>query len=332
MQMLGQTIEARSPFSPWIIFYVALMAALVAWAILAANPHPLIAAALPLGIAFGLVLGRPQRTVLLVDREGLRLFGAHEMIYFDEINAITVGGRELGAQALSILSEPMEIHYQRGVLVVPPLTGVDFTEFHNFLQSQIPPQPPRPVPSVLADYLTQQIAKFGPDKVSVIQTRRDFTERWRRKRRKWVSAGIFLAGLTWFVTGIVVLSTNKRADEYGGWVALGFILGFGGILGYFAPHSLRRNQTGRLLVKHPDACLIVAPPGIALVQGDTKGALPWNEITKISRKFSQWGRARQVKGLQLRVRGAEIIIFDIYDRTPAEIEQLLRRNLDLPIA
>lgn len=329
--MLGQTIEARSPYSPWIFFHLLLVAGLVAWSVLAGNPHPLIAAALPLGIAIGLVLGRPQRVVLLVDREGLRPFGSHEMIYFNEISAVTLRGREFGPYVLSGPNEPMEIHYQRGVLVVPPLTSVDFAEFHNFVRSQIPAQPPRAVPPVLADYLSQQIAKFGPDKVTVIHTRRDFTERWRRKRRRWVSAGITLAGLTWFVAAIGVLSTHKHADEYGGWVALGFFLGFGGILGYFAPHSLRRNQTGRLLAKYPNACLIIAPPGIALTQGDTKGALPWHEITKISVKFLQWGRARHPKGLQLRVRGAEIIIFDIYDRTPAEIEQLFRRNLDQPV-
>jgi hypothetical protein len=330
--MLGQTIETRSPFSPWIIIHLVLVAALVAWAILARSPHPLIAAALPLGIAVGLVLGKPSRTVLLVDREGLRPLGAHETIYFDEISAITVGGREFGGPVLSIPSEPMEIHHQRGVLVVPALTSVDFTEFHNFLQSQIPPRPPRPVPTVLADYVAQQTAKFGPDKVIVIQTRRDLTEHWRRKRRKWISAGIFLTGLAWFVTGIAVLSTHKHSDEYGCWVAFGFFLGFGGILGYVAPHSLRQTQSARLLARHPDACLIVAPPGIALVQGDTKGALPWSEITKISTKSSQFGGTSQVKGLQLRVRGAEIVIFDIYEYTPAEIEELFRRNLDLPVA
>jgi hypothetical protein len=32
--------------------------------------------------------------------------------------------------------------------------------------------------------------------------------------------------------------------------------------------------------------------------------------------------------LQVRVRGAEIIVFDIYERSPADIEQLMRRNLE----
>lgn len=95
---------------------------------------------------------------------------------------------------------------------------------------------------------------------------------------------------------------------------------------------LSRNASAKLLAKHPNSCLIVAPTGIALVQGDTKGSLPWHEITKVAGYGPGWNRKNRGYGLQLHVRGAQIIVFDIYDRTPEEIEQLLRRNLDLPIA
>jgi hypothetical protein len=329
--MFGQTIDARAPFSPWIALYLLIAAALIAWAALIASAHPLFAAALPLGVVMGLIFGRPQRLVLLVDNDGLRPFGTPEKISFRDINAVTVGGREYDTLPQSLPIKPMEIHHDQGVLVVPPLMNVDFAEFHSFLLSQVPAQPTRTVPSVLTDYLAQQIAKFGPEKVLAIHTRRAFTEHWRRKRRKWISAGIFLAAIVWTVGSLAMLSTHPRADAYGAWLAVGFWLGVGALVGYFAPQALNRNATSRLLAKHPNSCLIVAPTGIALIQGDTKGSLPWREITKVTSKIAQWSRTRQAKGVQLRVRGAEIVVFDIYERTPQEIEQLLRRNLDLPI-
>jgi hypothetical protein len=41
---------------------------------------------------------------------------------------------------------------------------------------------------------------------------------------------------------------------------------------------------------------------------------------------------RRGHGLRVQVRGAEIIVFDIYEASPEEIEALLRRNLELPFA
>ena len=47
MQMVGQTIDARSPFSWAVPFFVLIAAGLIAWAVMDSNPHPALAAALP---------------------------------------------------------------------------------------------------------------------------------------------------------------------------------------------------------------------------------------------------------------------------------------------
>ncbi len=330
--MIGQTVEARSVFSPWIVINLVAVAALVGWSLLAVNLHPLIAAALPLGISIGLLLGRPSRIAFLIETAGIRPLTRYDMINFDTIHAITVNGNSFGSGALSLVNVPMEIHHDRGTLTVPPIANVDVAELHNFLQSQLPPRPARRVPTVLGDFYAQQITKFGPDKVTVIHTREHHSEPWRRKRRKWIAAGICLAGLAWIVSGVTMLSTHKNSDEYGAWIVFGFLLGLGGILGYLTANSRNGNQARHWLAKFPSSCLVVAPPGIALIQGDTKGALPWSEITGVTTNISQWARTSRVKGVQLRVRGAEILILDIYERSPSEIEELFRRNIDTPLA
>ena len=329
--MLGQTIETRSPISGAAVLNFLIVACLVALAILWSSPHPLIAAVLPLGFALGITLGRPKRIEFMVDHDGIRPIGSNQLIGYSTIHAITVAGRNYGLSPLDVVNVPMEIHHDLGTLVIPQRMNVDTAVLHNFLQSQLPPRPESSVPTILADYLDQQVAKFGPDKVTVIRAREDYTERWRLKARRWLATGILFTGITWFVVGIAVLTTNKRADDYGAWAGFGFIVGFLGLIWYLAPRAFRSAPPMRLLAKYPNSCLIIAPPGIALVQGDTKGSLPWSEITQVKSRFSQWLRASRIAGVQLQVRGAEIIIFDIYDRTPAEIEELFRRNLDLTV-
>jgi hypothetical protein len=330
--MVGQTVEARAPFSPAIAIYIVIAIGLGVLGVAIESWHPLFMAALPLGLAFGLFMGRPRRAILLVDNDGLRVFEAHEKVYFRYVTSISVGGREYGPNALSLPAKPLEIDYVGGTLVVPPVMNVDFTAFHNFLVSQVPSQPPRTIPAVLADYLNDQLAKFGSDKVVAVHTRRVFAEVWRRRRRKWLCGGIFLAAAAWFVGAIVFLSTLRHAEDYVLWLTLGIFIGLAGLIGFFSPRAMARNAIGQLLAKNPNSCIIVGPAGLAMVQGDTKGALPWREITKVTRNVSNGLQRRRGHGLRVQVRGAEIIVFDIYEASPEEIEALLRRNLELPFA
>ena len=101
MQMVGQTIDARSPFSWAVPFYVLIAAGLIAWAVAESNPHPALAAALPLGIGIGLVFGQPSRVVMLVENDGLRPLGTPEKIHYCDIIDVTVGGRQYAADATS---------------------------------------------------------------------------------------------------------------------------------------------------------------------------------------------------------------------------------------
>jgi hypothetical protein len=328
MQMFGQTIDARSRFSLAGAFFLVIGAALIGWGVLINSVHPMLGAVLPICFAIGLSFGRPQRVVLLVENDGLRLFGSPEKILYREISAVIVGGRQYGGGAVSLPAQPMEIQYQRGCLVAPPVMNVDPVEFHNFLLSQMPVEPPRPVPAVLADYLSEQLAKFGPERVHLIQTRRAFFEQWRRRRRRWIGAALILAGIIWFAVATVAVVSHPKANEYAAWFVAGFWSALVGLIMYFARGSMNRKVADRQLAKHPDACIIIGPAGLAMLQGSTKGALPWREITKVSRNVSQFLQSSRTYGLQLQVRGAAINMFDIYEFSAAEIEQLIRFNLE----
>jgi hypothetical protein len=330
MQMVGQTIDARSRFSWAVPFFVLVAAGLIAWAVVDSNPHPALAAALPIGIALGLVLGQPSRVVLLVENDGLHPLGTPQKILYRDIIDVTVGGRPYAADATSLPSKPLEVDHERGCLIVPPLMNVGLADFYHFLVSQAPKRPPQGVPAVLTGFLAEQTTKFGQAKVQVINTRRFIEEKWRTRRRWWLSIGGLLVGLIWIAAPIAIMTSRPHSDIFSAWVFFGFLISAIALAVMFGPDSIAQNPVDRLLAKNLDSCIIVAPTGIAMIQGDTKGSLPWREITKITNYGSGWVRNRRGYGLRLQVRGAEIIVFDIYDRTPEKIEQLLRRNLDLP--
>jgi hypothetical protein len=105
-----------------------------------------------------------------------------------------------------------------------------------------------------------------------------------------------------------------------------FLLILFGLFGLLA-RLTRHNSAASVLRKHPDACIVVGPTGLAMVQGELQGIIAWHEIVSVSARFSQWLRFSRVSGLQIKVRGGEIIVHDIYEMSPAELETIVRRNL-----
>jgi len=326
--MVGQTIDSRSPFPLAAIVLLLGAAALAACALITSNPHILIAAILPLIVGVCAWCGRPGNLVLTIENDGLQSFGTAKKLYYSDMTEVAIGGGQFDANFAKLPALPIEIHHLGGCLVVPPQMNVPLTDFYRFLVSRVPARPPRPIPEALADYVNEQTLKFGADKVHVIHTRRSLSERWRRRRSAWICAGIILTGLIWAVLSIGVLVMAPRRDEFTGWLVGGVMLGMVGALVYFATGSKHARPSHLQAARFPNSCLVLSPAGLAMVQGDLKGAMPWREITGVSTKMSQWLRPSRVAGLQIRVRGSEIIAFDIYERTPAELESLVRSNLD----
>ena len=67
------------------------------------------------------------------------------------------------------------------------------------------------------------------------------------------------------------------------------------------------------------ASIVISPLGLAMVQGDLRGEIRWEEITKIktahtSLKSFQVSSNSNRAPVTLYVEGAEIPIWDIYDR------------------
>ncbi|HEX4414263.1 MAG TPA: hypothetical protein VH107_11590 [Lacipirellulaceae bacterium] len=326
--MIGQTIDARPSTSFFVFALPVISIGLVVWAVLSANPHIAIVAVLPLAVALGIWLGRPKHVVLVVEPDGLQIFGTHHKVRYADIQDVAVGGSLLDHDAGSVPALPMQIEHADGCLVVPPQMNVDRAEFYRFLTSQMPLRPVKPVPPALAPHAEAHIAKFGADKVQIVHTRRMIVERWRQSRRRWIGGSFFAVGLIWLAIGIGVLIVHPKQDEYTGWVVGGVLTSlFAGVALFFS-NAKRARQADQVAMKHPDSCIVISPTGLAMSQGDLQGAVTWREIMKVTTKKSQFLSSSGVGGLQLHVRGGQILVFDIYERSLAELADIVRRNLN----
>ena len=331
MNMVGQTIDARPAISKTAIFLMLVVLGLVAWAVIDANPHPLIGSLLPLSIALAIWFGQPPHTVVMIENDGLVPFGSPNKVYFSDIHAIAVGSTQYGSDVEQLPALPIEIHHDAGCLTLPAITNVSPVELFRFLASRMTARPPKPVHSLLAKYHAEQLQKFGPERIHVVQTRELYPESWKRRRNRWVAAAILLTGLLWLAIGIAVGATNDD-DAYIGWVVFGCLTIVGSFFAYLAFRFGSRSQLETVISKNPDACMVIGPAGLAMVQGDTQGAIRWDEITKVHLRTAQSFRISGAPGLMLMVSGGEIVVLDIYDHSPSELERLIRVNLERPLA
>ncbi len=126
------------------------------------------------------------------------------------------------------------------------------------------------------------------------------------------------------------LSTSgKQRSELMLWIFAGGALFIMGLLCWIILASREKYGT---TVKNAlqNSSLIVSPSGIALIQGDLKGLLRWDEVRKVTiRKKPRFlevsSRNRRFGELQISISGAEINIPDIYDRPLPLIKKVIYR-------
>jgi hypothetical protein len=285
---------------------------------------------MPLVLAVCLWQGRPDHVVLLVEHDGLRVFHNHEKIHYDDIVDVAVDGISQRANPSRPPQQAIEVQHSQGCLVVPHRMNIDPADFCRFLVTKMVPHPTREAPGALAAYAAEQISKFGPQKVHVIHARRHIAQMWRKRRTRWIWAGIFLGAVSWIAAGVAGTIAQPKQDDFAAWIGFGAIIAIVAGLAYLLTSLNPSKGSDRQLHRHPNACIVIGPAGLAMSQGDLQGAMPWHEVKKASSRVSQFFRTSRMMGVQIQIRGGEIIAFDIYERTPGELAQLIQSNLSSP--
>jgi hypothetical protein len=141
---------------------------------------------------------------------------------------------------------------------------------------------------------------------------------------KW--RGVALLGLALVITGIAWMCISgfgpaifDSRDDREGWLAAGMGLAMMGVFLWLIA-KLVASSARKRMIKSRNACIILSPAGLAMVQGSLKGMLRWDEVTGV----------RRVGGnmpMQILVAGGLIAVNDVYTMSLDEIALHIRRNL-----
>jgi hypothetical protein len=332
--MIGTRLTARRRVSWGAIVWFLIAALLGAGGILG-QEEPVVWGLLALGaflIGLALWLTRPEGLSVEITPEGLEcrqpLMG---LVPYDQIEGIVVpraesldGEAEIGDDADDLEAQfPIVVRLDDRDFVIPArFDGGSSAKVARFLRSQIPPSGSRRVNPEMAEYLEEQVAAFGEDRVRSYRANLLRDGRQSKRRTRAVCLALFAAGVAFSVGG------STMPEETGG-----PLLGFGFLFITFSLLGLLLNRfsqayAGNRIKGIAEASLVVGPVGLALIQGPLRGEMTWDELrgVKSSRRSKSSRKAEHVvPPVQLKLDGATVPIYDVYDRPLPEIEaQILR--------
>jgi hypothetical protein len=314
--MIGETVESRPGSPVGAALLLAAAVGLGAAAVVLHSLHWALLAALPLTLAAALFLTRPRPFRVELTADALTVPAHSLSVPYDVIEGLITHGRPDRARF------PIQVVHPNGVLFVPDRLTVPSRDLFTFLASRLAPSGSRRVPDLLLDYLRRQEEAFGPERVFSYRARRE----WGGLPRGRAVAVLLAVG----VTGLAWLASGAAGPDYLPWAVIGGVLAFCGLA--FAGIYAVAPQQSRIR-NWRAAGLVISPVGLALVQGDLRGELRWDELRAINypskpRSFALSSHQQvPVGGIELVVEGASIVIVDLYDRPLPLIYERLRAYL-----
>jgi len=307
--MIGRIIESRRPF-PWdVLVFVVMGVPFLAFAILVPNYELAVAACLPLLIALALA-GRRERLLRFeLTETAIEVHDPPQTIPYESLESLIALARPGDPDKSGPRHYPIDVVHEDGTLHIPSLLNVPSDKVFSFLLLTFSLSGSAHANPALRDYLDEQTNTFGPDRVWCYRARSTLGTRAPGKGMA-VSLGILLAGIVWVVVGIAV--------KLGGWIAGGIFVAILGLILLLVGRSQSSRPHSRRIKTWQKAGLVISPVGIALIQGDLKGEMRWDELRDMKLKTPphsfQYGHNPFGWGILLSFEGAQISIADIYDR------------------
>jgi hypothetical protein len=310
--MIGERLESQRklPLGALLLLITGVGVGATGWVF--GNHDVVTAAVLPLALGLTFFVRAQERFFTATFRdEGLEIESTGEptLVRYQGIRNITVGGRPADPAGFAGSSCPITVVHESGLLNIPARLNFPSHEVYRFLAARVPETGGREVNPVLGEYLKREEQQFGPD---AIWTFRAASQRVPGGR----------PGYRTFFIGLIVAAA--------GWIVLGFsgfaevIWGVAGIVCAFVAASFHAASSGQAMAAAPalknwkNASLVIGPRGMAMVQGNIQGEVCWPELLEIRFRTKpsgfNLGHPNAIPGIILRVKGASILIADVYDR------------------
>jgi hypothetical protein len=313
--MIGSRIEHQPRF-PWMasLFLVAA-AGLVAWAAAVRNPQPAIGAVMPLLLGAGLWLAREPAFSATITEEALVVAGPEggndTIVPYAEIEGVRGIGRPLDLEKPGKRSFPIHVVYPGGSVRIPAGINLPCEDVYRFLISHLPEHGSLPTAPALVEYLQQQGATFGPDRVYAYCAARRIVP-WRTYGAfRTGCLAVVAGGTAWVILGLALPDSNH-------WTIIGGLVAFFSLLLWAATFASNQVVGGPAVKNWQQSALVISPLGLAMVQGVVEGSIRWDEIREVrfQDRVRSFGVSAEVAGvgIHLLVEGARIVIPDIYDR------------------
>ncbi len=269
---------------------------------------------LPLGIAAGIWLGRDRRVVFHIAETRLEFERPQEsFVEYESLESVTIR-RKRGSEHF-----PIQLRHRGGTTNIPAQLSVSSLRLLHFLDERLPPFRNENLPDALVGFREEQIAKFGEDRVFSFGGRMKGAE---PPSYKWIGAllGLALSAIFMWIIGCLAQPASQTEWTQAGLI-IAFFSTFFAFLNWLSGRSKQKRDTRQ-------SGLIVGPTGIALLQGDVKGKMRWDELKAIEhppvKRFGTRRTADSKHGIGLLVDGGYIVIFDYYNRPADEIYRILR--------
>jgi hypothetical protein len=189
-------------------------------------------------------------------------------------------------------------------VLLPARLGIPSAELVEFLRSQpLGPRNTEEVPPLFANFFKQQLLVSPQEQIYIFRgNKRRVSPRTRRYR---TAAWWFISlSAIWFA----LTPLDVPPPIYPPFGALAGLFGLIFLVGGYTP-----MRHGQARIKNwQDVTLIITPLAMALQQGDLRGELRWEELLSLSSSNRRRAAPKNLARLTLKVRGASIQLFDIY--------------------
>ena len=329
--MIDRRIESRPPSPVWFALWLALGLLMLIGGLLADKPDVAIGSALPLCLAAGVRAARPKPFGASFTVEGLHVDGVEEPILYTSMEGLAGEGRPRDPTKPSKRRYPIRLGHEGGVLHIPGRLDVHPDEVYRFLLKLRPEGGSREVHADLHEHVLVNEASFGPERVWTYRAARHMLKAPPKRGLRSISLAALAAASVWIIVGTLM-------PERSHWAVVGGIGAFYAVLMFAVSFA---DQTGKPKIKRwRESSLLVSPAGIAMIQGDLRGEMRWEEVRDVKlvdRAIGSdiaailafgWLGAALVRGghagagvthgrigmIALKVEGGEVLIQDIYDR------------------
>lgn len=307
-------LERQFPFAASLFLAVTLI--LIGVGAVQHDPEWFIGAILPFVLAISQWIIRPHETALRFGPESVSDELHEYEIPYAEIQGLSISGKTPDPREGKVRGGRLTIHAEDRNHEYPNLSQATTRRVYELLLLRIPESGSREVVAELQPRLNNDLQLFDDDLVLTYRARPSMPVS-QTEIRSFLLAMI-LGGIVWLCIGLARGSNWTVAGVSTIVIAL-----FCTLIVWLA----RKNENQLVPFRHLSG-LIISPRGIALRQGQLKGELKWSEVRSIT-----CGRAASgtfvthhpTRAISIKVAGAEILIYDIYDRPLATIHRCMMK-------